>query len=343
MKQERERESAFELIRIVAQVMIVFYHILYFAIFPIAEEPFYRAFYFPLHIGVPLFILISGYFGIKPSVKGFINLLGMVFLLSIPLIVRGVVNGDLQEVAGGILFVSRTPYWFIRCYIFLYLSSIVINRYLKDLNTTGRILLILVLFYISDICGTIGSDKTLREGYNIFTFLMFYCVGNTLKVYRDVWAKWSEALLVVTWVVFNAIVVAIFTKLGFDHPIVEKIYERGFYEYCSVFMLLNSVWFFFIMAKLKIHSKIINVIARASLAIYMIHGFFLFEVINPIATRLYEMNSHPAVVLVSILGLSLIVVLACVAIYLVLTPLWNAVRRLGERVQDSLDKRSCLS
>lgn len=72
------RESSFELIRLVAQYMIVLYHILLIVIYPLSQETFHKAIWLPLHIGVPLFVLISGYFGIRASAKGLTKLVGMI-------------------------------------------------------------------------------------------------------------------------------------------------------------------------------------------------------------------------------------------------------------------------
>lgn len=79
------RESPFELLRILAQLFIVYYHILLNVVFPATGDPLYRALWRPLHIGVPLFVLLSGYFGIKPSVRGLVRLLGTMFVIHIPL------------------------------------------------------------------------------------------------------------------------------------------------------------------------------------------------------------------------------------------------------------------
>jgi len=81
----KERESSFELIRILAQFFIVFYHIFLFFIYPVTQNPYHKAIWLPLHIGVVLFVLISGYFGIKSSVKGFIKLVLTMAVLYIPL------------------------------------------------------------------------------------------------------------------------------------------------------------------------------------------------------------------------------------------------------------------
>lgn len=67
----KERDSNFELLRILGMFSIVFYHLLLHFVVPIkGENSIFGALEIPLHIGVPLFIYISGYFGIKPSVSG---------------------------------------------------------------------------------------------------------------------------------------------------------------------------------------------------------------------------------------------------------------------------------
>lgn len=85
--QMKERSSNIELLRIVALWMIVVYHIFAFCIFQNYQDVsiFYKAIWLPLHIGVVLFILISGFFRIKPSVKGTVRLLSYMFVYSVPL------------------------------------------------------------------------------------------------------------------------------------------------------------------------------------------------------------------------------------------------------------------
>ena len=81
-----ERESSFELIRVIAQYFIVLYHLLLKIVYDTTNIEFYRAMWLPLHIGVPLFVMISGYFGIKTDLKRLIKLVGMVFVLQVPLL-----------------------------------------------------------------------------------------------------------------------------------------------------------------------------------------------------------------------------------------------------------------
>lgn len=74
IEQKQTRQSNFELLRIVCMLFIVFYHLLFFFIAEVDDSILYRALYIPLHIAVLCFVLISGYFNIKPSMKGVVKL-----------------------------------------------------------------------------------------------------------------------------------------------------------------------------------------------------------------------------------------------------------------------------
>lgn len=330
----KERESSFELIRILAQILIVYYHILLFSIYPLTGDPFYKALYIPLHIGVPLFVLISGYFGIKPSMKGFIRLVGMVFVLQIPLVFRNYIDGGgIKSIIKGALFLSQTPFWFIRTYAILYLISPLINKYLYDIDLKKRIVLIAILFYVSDYIGTIGTDKSLVEGYNVVTFLLFYTVGNSLRVYRNRWRKISGLKWLALFSISNIILVLFFSIIGFKSIIIDIIYTLVFFGYNSPWLLVSSVLFFMAIGNFNFQSSIINKIAKASLAIYIIHGSFLIKYINPIAEDWFNASSNSIAGCLSVLLLTIIVVLLCTIAYWIMSPIWKGVEIFGEKVQ----------
>lgn len=334
---KKERESAFELLRILAQFMIIFYHILYFAIYPISEVSFYKAIWFPLHIGVPLFVFISGYFGIKCTVKGFVRLAGMVFILQMPYMINTLISGG----GGGDLLklpfsLSYTPFWFIRTYLFLYLLAPVINKYLKDISTQHRIYLLVVLLYMSIYIGTLGADLSLRDGKNVVTFLLYYTIGNTLYTYRHKWEKIDTYWLLAIFFFFNILVVFGFTYMGYGRYS-NVVWKRLFFAYCSPMLLLNAILFFIIIGKLKFKSLFVNNVGKASLAMYMIHGTFLFSIINPIVLNLYKVNSSISFTLMSVTLVTLCTVLLCALIYGILNPVWNVVEKLGEYIQRKID------
>ena len=154
----KQRESSFELMRLVSMFLIVFYHFFLFFLYPLYGDVFYKAIQMPLHIGVLLFVLISGYFGIKATPKGLIKLVGMMAVYYLPLqlvyicLHPGGVNS--KEILKVLLFVSHTPYWFMRTYIFLFLFAPIINMYLSLVTDKKRILLLATLFFIGIYLGT---------------------------------------------------------------------------------------------------------------------------------------------------------------------------------------------
>ena len=69
---QNQRQSNIELLRCFAMLCIIVYHLCLFALGGVpTSTKLYQALQIPLHIGVPLFVLISGYFGIRFSLKGF--------------------------------------------------------------------------------------------------------------------------------------------------------------------------------------------------------------------------------------------------------------------------------
>ncbi|UKK67564.1 acyltransferase [Prevotella communis] len=339
----KERQSSFELLRIIAQFMIVFYHILYFAVYPASGLSFYKAIWFPLHIGVPIFVFISGYFGIRASVKGFVKLAGMVLILSIPYMVEQVINafnglGGAKSLVKLPFFLSYTPFWFIRTYIFLYLLSPVINKFLKDITLVNRIFLLGALLYMSVYIGMLGSDESLKDGKNVVTFMLFYTIGDTLRYYKTKWDGLNINKTLCAFLLFNALVVAVFSYMGFGR-IADAIWLRVFFAYCSPVLLINAIVFYIIIGKLNFHSRIINKIGKSSLAMYMVHGTFLFSLINPAVMYLYNLNDNIFFVLLNVFIITLITVIACAIIYWMLTPIWNIIAIIGEKTQNNIEAR----
>lgn len=338
---KKERESAFELLRIIAQFMIVFYHILYFIVYPASGEPFLKAIWYPLHIGVPLFVFISGYFGIKPSVKGFVKLAGMVFVLQLPSIAQDVVINGLDDCPGRVFkltfFISYTPFWFVRTYVFLYLFSPVINKFLDSITLQRRIYLLAVLFYLGIYIAILGADGSLKDGKNLITFLLYYVVGNTLRTYKANWQKYDMKKIVCVFVIFNSIVVALFSC--WCGRFANFIWNRLFFTYCSPMLLLNAIIFFIIIGKLDLKSKIINDIAKSSLAIFIIHRTFLFSLIGPLVMYFYGINNSICLTLLNVTSVTVITLILCVVFYWALSPVWKMINRAGGYVQEKVDNK----
>ena len=66
-----QRDSNMELLRIISMFLIVIYHVFTYVLVKYEEPyPLISSFITLTHIGVIVFFLLSGYYGIKPTVIG---------------------------------------------------------------------------------------------------------------------------------------------------------------------------------------------------------------------------------------------------------------------------------
>ncbi len=88
------RDSNFELLRIVAMIFILVYHCLFFFVCKEDGNVWLKASWIPLHVAVICFVLISGYYHIKPSIRGLVKLIGPLLVFYLPLTIYELLNGE---------------------------------------------------------------------------------------------------------------------------------------------------------------------------------------------------------------------------------------------------------
>ena len=288
---QTQRNSSFELLRLIAQYFIVVYHILlfWFVLEGRNDNPmFFKAFWIPLHIGVILFVLISGYFGIRTSIKG-------LFRIVFPMLIYGLGFYVLNQFLHGeslqlkkLFFVSNTGYWFMRTYLYLYLVAPMINRIIPALTSKTRFLFLGILAWMSCFVG-LFFDQSFHEGYNLVHFVFLYLIGNTLYVYRDNINKVPLIGIIIAYLLVN--VMSIGTWLSFIGKSFEDECWHLAFEYNSLVLIANAVLFFIPFMRISIHSKVINSLASSCLAIYLIHsGSLMFR--GPIRDVAYWVQEY---------------------------------------------------
>lgn len=332
-----QRDSSYELLRILSQVFIVLYHLCYiWQGDPYRTTPFFQAVCLPLHIGVVIFVLLSGFFTIKASSKGLIKLLSIFIVYTLPEIVFGVISSnDILYQIQNLFFLSNTHFWFIKTYLFLYLVSPMINLWLNNANEKKRWYMLTVFAFVACYMATTGGDKAMVSGKNLVNFIFLYLVGNQLWFYRERWQKISTLLLIGIFITMNAILMGAILQ---NIPIVTKIVKSLAFPYSSPLLLLNSIVFFMIIGKQKIQSHTINYAATSSLAIYLIHGN------RPYVRMLHEevcvffqgCTNNMFLLLTAYLLYTIIIVIVCIFIDKLLTPLWKQIDKMGIQVNNKL-------
>lgn len=259
------RESNFELLRIVAMLMIltghVFNHGLHYTLFN-GERAFGMQALFVC--GVNLFFLISGWFGIRFSLRSLIKLLTLTFFFSalnlIGLWIAGVEMGSWDVVKIFLFPVSKSRYWFIMVYMAMIILSPMLNAALKAMSkrTFNRFLLLFTLFNLYS-CG-LGFNYVNVNGYTIIQAVWLYFVAHWLhdneSLFNRVGSGWYLALFV-----FFSVITAV------------MIYVTHRYEwmnYNAPLVVFSSVFLFLYFSRLNLRSVGINRVAACAFGCYLL-------------------------------------------------------------------------
>ena len=150
------RKSNIELLRIFSMILIVLVHTNYFVFGGVVGEEIvqnaFRAFGRIVFeqlciVGVNVFVLISGYFGIRPTKKKFFNLMFQIlFWAGLSAIVGQLSGVDVSLKAIAKTFWLGGYYWFVPEYVALFAFSPVLNKFIEH-STKKELFLIVSSFF----------------------------------------------------------------------------------------------------------------------------------------------------------------------------------------------------
>lgn len=319
------RQSNIELLRIISMTLVVLYHVFCYSLINYESTyPIVKPLYTLSHIGVPLFVLISGYFGIKISLKGFVNIyLTMVFYNIIMFVGWKYVGDNTAGISEyvKILFPcshSAPWLWFMKTYILLFLLSPLLNK-ARDFKPNkveskmrgGNILILSLLAIIIFYFGWLQRNADLYDGRNVIEFAFLYLLGgffhDRFEVNNNNRKKYKNILLSIV-VVLN---LAVGLSLYFAEGVLLEYIRWFFHPYSSPGLLLLASVFFLYFTTLKIQSRVINWIASSVLAIYLVHENRFFDFIPWYKTldKLAETGETVRLCYSIIIGISIIIVI----------------------------------
>lgn len=273
------RNSSFELLRIVAMLMIIASHFSQHGgfEFPFSSITLNRLWQQFLFLGGQrgndIFILISGYFLINSQEVKFIKL----FRIILSFVFFGVLVSALRAASStGIfsvkLLIDTLKYWwFILAYIVLYTIHPYLNMFLTRLSHKEYKSFLKAAFIYWCIIPTFTRWDF--GGNSLINFMCVYSIGG----YFRLWDKTQEVgnsyfiLYGIFFMLADWLVILLMDIAGLKHEIFAEnaLYFWGMMKPCTI---IAAVCFFLGFRKLGIpHSKIINTFAGASLGVYMLH------------------------------------------------------------------------
>lgn len=267
-------------------------------------------------IGVNLFTLISGYFGIRLSVKSASSFLFQCLFYAVgiatvaPLFLHG--HFSWTQWGDSWLILTHTDLWYVPCYFLLMLLSPALNAGLKALNLRQCLVTTGLFAAYTLWVGWWWGKSFNPTGYTIMQLILVYMIGHCISRIPAL-TQPSRRRSVISLVAYLITTAAVFLSALYLPPLKA-------FAYNSPLVMAASVALFLCFRAMKFQSPAINYIAKSSFAVYLLHKNPLIWVslMRPTVVDLWRSTT--------LLEFSLLAVAAVIAIYLI-SMIIDALRR----------------
>lgn len=277
------RQSNMELLRIIAMFLVLLVHADFFSLgAPSASdcvnsptESSLKVFFESISIAcVDIFVCLSGWFGIKPSIRGFSNfvfqcLFWLIGLYSFTMFI-GTSSLSREGIMGCFAFTKLN--WFIKAYILLYILAPVLNAFVDKTSRKDFRNVLIAFFSFEFVYGWIFSDSTqhIQSGYSTISFIGLYLLARYVRIYQPRISMKSRGFY------FALLIIApLFVTAAYITPPLLGLKTTAFgsllISYVSPYCIAFSMFMILLFSKFQIQSKVINWVAASSFSVFLIH------------------------------------------------------------------------
>lgn len=268
MVQTKKRNSSIELLRIIAMIDIVMFHYLSrnFNLYAVENSRIAEdvnlwkemIFQYIGYLGVPCFMFISGYYGIKFKWGRFGGIVEQCFFYGIVSFVGlWLINGNRPPFYE---LLAINNYWFMVAYLMVMLISPALNSMIGSLDSK-QLLLVILSLYAVDFGGVISSHSV---GGGFATLMMIYLVARWMRLYLpELLKKHSVLCFLILLLIQLSLVSACYL---FQHIGIKVIIG----SYDNIVNILIVGFLVITIEKYHFHNKFINYVALSTLSVYLL-------------------------------------------------------------------------
>ena len=277
------RDSNMELLRIIAMLLVMIVHANFRALpVPTTEEcntevtsSILRFFTESFSIiAVNLFVLLSGWYGIKFKIQRLIDFLFQVFFFSILcyfiFLLLNPIGSYFKSFIVNTLLLKPTNYWFVKAYLGLYIFAPILNAFVETATKRQFQVFLVSFFMFQTLYGWItpSAASFFVNGYSTISFIGLYLLARYIHLYpHRVWklGKKIDLLFYALIVLFTTFITYILQR--YNLPGTDR-----FFLYTSPLVIIAAVHFLLFFSKIKVANKTINWVARSCFGIYLLHS-----------------------------------------------------------------------
>ena len=271
----RIRKSNFELLRIICMLMIVALHIVksHIEFLGYSDIISWVARSFCI-CAVDVFVLISGYFGIRFKINRLVSIDLQTIFYSVSTLLLLVLLGyhelGVLDIHAFIPVLTKR-YWFVTCYLVLYILSPFLNRLFEsfDREDFGIVLIIgFALFYIwPSFNALILADQLVSDnGYGLINFVYLYLLGRYIGKFGFL-TRFSRLSFLSIYFLSCTLLALLQQSIS----IIAGFEYKSLFAYNTIFVFTSALSLFLFFERVSFSSKIINRLAVNCLAVYLLH------------------------------------------------------------------------
>ncbi len=287
----KERQSNMELLRILAMLMILVLHINIGATGrPLVEEcvanplgSWMRYFFQCLaEPAVNIFVLISGWFGIRFRVSRLAGLFFQCIFFALLIWLSAIIFGfgeplSIKNLAALGLF--TTYFWFVKSYIILYILSPLLNAFI-DRAGKGQLALATSLFMgFALVYGWTDAAPEFARGYSALSFVGLYLTARFFRLYMTAWMQSVSAWVCLAVFLLATVANSLLSYVVTAYSVSEEA-DSMLHAYLNPLNLTAAVALLLCFSKMRLQSRFVNGVAVSCLAVFLFHK-------NPILESYY--------------------------------------------------------
>lgn len=328
------RDSNFELLRIIAMLLVLINHSGYMSIDPPTNEEVFSAPMLSLarygtqsfsQICVNVFVLISGWFGIKARFSRITEFLFQCYFICFVsyfvLLAIGLTTP--MSIGSWVNFLVFGDLWFVMAYLLLYLMAPMMNMLIERLTQRQFLNFLLTFLTIQFLHGFVIQVGWFEKGMTPLTLMSLYLMGRYMRLYPNrltTMRRWMDMLIYFVVSALGAVLTFFSVRHGAE--------GYRFFSHVSPTIIVASVYFFLFFTKFSFKNRLINWIAVSAFAVYVLNCEGHFWVFYLSTNHSWWESSFPSAYLMKTLLFDVTIFVVAVFMDKIRIVVWHQVKRL---------------
>lgn len=244
---------------------------------------------------VDVFVLISGWFGIRFSLNKLWAFLFQVVFYSLGLFLLAVAITPQKaltlEGVKSIFLFNGSDYWFIKEYLILMVLAPMLNAFCNYASRSEFRTILIAYFVILMVYGWLepASVHFTMNGCAALSFVGLYLLGRYLKMYRPKITNYNRRIYAVVYVAASLVI--FFMCLIFLSQGVRITLDSRLLNYGCPLVILSAVALLLLFSKWTFCNRAVNNAAKSCLAVYLIHcNYFVFPIYKDMTLKAHQLG-----------------------------------------------------